>query len=134
VAPRDAKSERQAIETLDAYLEAFNARDWAGAAQTFHYPHVRIASGQVTIYMSAEEYASAAAQSVREEIRVERGWSRSAWDSREVIHSSTDKVHLAVQFTRYDEHGVALASYASLWVVTCLDGRWGVRARSSFAP
>jgi hypothetical protein len=134
VPPRDPESERQALETLGAYMEAFSAHDWPRAAQTFHYPHVRIASGQVTVYMNAQEYAAVAAQNVRDESYFGRGWSRSAWDSREVIHGSSDKVHLAVQFTRYDEHNAALATSASLWVVTCLDGHWGVQARSSLAP
>jgi hypothetical protein len=44
------------------------------------------------------------------------------------------EVHVAVRFTRYDERGAALASYPSLWIVTLVDGHWGVQARSTFAP
>ena len=40
---------------------------------------------------------------------------------------------MLVRFTRYDERGVALASYPSLYIVTLVDGRWGVQARSTFA-
>jgi hypothetical protein len=99
-----------------------------------HYPHVRIAGGKVRVWNSAEELAAEVSQRVRDERIFERGWHHSAWDEREVIQSGPDKVHVKAQFTRYDERGNALASYPSLYIVTLIDGRWGIQARSSFAP
>jgi hypothetical protein len=62
------------------------------------------------------------------------GWDHSSWDDLEVIQTSADKVHVAVTFTRYDANGAKMASYQSLYVIERVGGRWGVRARSSFAP
>ena len=55
-------------------------------------------------------------------------------DRKDVIQSSDDKVHVAVQFTRYDRTHTKLATYQTLHVVTCVAGHWGIQARSSFAP
>ena len=62
------------------------------------------------------------------------GWDHSAWEKRKVIHSGPDKVHIDTRCTRYRTDGSVLASYDSLYIVTKQSGRWGVLARSSFAP
>lgn len=129
---RDPVGERRAHETLDAYMDTFNAHDWPRNAATLNYPHIRIASGKVTTWNSADEYARANPDRISRTF--EQGWHHSAFEDRQVVHSSGDKVHVAVRFTRYDQHGTALASYPSLWIVTLVGGHWGVQARSSFAP
>ncbi len=55
-------------------------------------------------------------------------------DYRRAVQSCGDKVHFAVQFTRYRADGSVIGHYPSMWIVTLRDGRWGVEARSSFAP
>jgi hypothetical protein len=50
------------------------------------------------------------------------------------VQSSADKVHITVAFSRYHKDGTKYASYPSLYIVERVDGRWGIRARSSFAP
>lgn len=124
-------AERLALRALDAYMETFNAHDWLRNAETLNYPHVRIASGKVTVWDSAGEYARANPDRISRTF--EQGWHHSALEDRSVIQSSADKVHVALRFTRYDEHGAALATYPSLWIVTLSDGHWGIQARSSFA-
>ena len=51
-----------------------------------------------------------------------------------MIHAGSDKVHLAVQFTRCGADGRALNTYRAVYVITRQEGRWGIQARSSFAP
>ncbi len=62
------------------------------------------------------------------------GWACSRWDYRRAIQSGADKVHFAVQFTRYRADGSVIGHFPSMWIVTLRDGRWGVQARSSFVP
>ena len=45
-----------------------------------------------------------------------------------------DKVHFDVCFSRYLADGSRYATHQALWVVTRLEGHWGIQARSSFAP
>ncbi len=66
--------------------------------------------------------------------RIEPNWHHSVFDSKQVLHTSDSKVHVAVQFTRYDADDRAIATYQAVYVVTCVDGHWGIQARSSFAP
>jgi hypothetical protein len=50
-----------------------------------------------------------------------------------VLHSSADKVHIKLRFTRYDAADRVLGVYRTLWIVTRQGDRWGVQARSTFA-
>jgi len=129
---RDEASERAALAVTDEFMRAFNARDLRAHFATFHFPHVRIASGRVRVFQTADELDSNPERYGSRE--VEPGWAHSRWDSREVIHSGADKVHLAVSFTRFGADGRALNTYLAVYVITRVDGRWGIQARSSFAP
>ena len=62
------------------------------------------------------------------------GWDHSGWDSRTVVQANTDKVHVMVVFSRYDADDEPIAQFDSLYIVTRVNGRWGIRSRSSFAP
>lgn len=125
------QAEAAARQVMDAFLKAFNDRDEAAWADTLLFPHVRLASGKVAVFpdraafLHAMDLASFAEQT---------GWDHSTWDDMRVVQASPDKVHIAVRFTRYDQQGSRMASYDSLYVIEKSDGRWGVRARSSFAP
>jgi hypothetical protein len=126
-----AAAREAALAVMDAFLEAFNARDESAWADTLHYPHVRIASGTVAVYPDREAFLENRDLNAFAE---QTGWDYSTWDDLSVVHASPDKVHIAVRFTRYDRQGAEMASYDSFYVVERIDGRWGVRARSSFAP
>ena len=128
----DPESERAALQVTDEFMRAFNARDMKAHFATFNFPHVRIASGQVRVFATPEELAANPERYGRRE--VEPGWAHSRWDSRELIHAGPDKVHLAVQFTRYGSDDKPLNTYRAVYVVTRVDGHWGIQARSSFAP
>ncbi|MFN9849979.1 MAG: hypothetical protein ACK56C_16625 [Alphaproteobacteria bacterium] len=117
-----------AQDRLDAFLLAFNARDLAAYEATFNFPHVRFASGTVTIinpgYHKPGMFESGSLAD----------WHHSAWDRRDVIHAGADKVHIDTRFTRYRKDGSVLGGFDSIYIVTRLDGRWGIQGRSSFAP
>jgi hypothetical protein len=49
---------------------------------------------------------------------------------KDVIHSSLDKLHVAVQYTRWTADHQPIAIYQALWVVTCVQRHWGVQVRS----
>ncbi len=115
-----------ALKVMDAFMAAFNARDTEAWAGTLLYPHVRFASGKVTIF--PDRAAFIAANGINALIAGE-GWHHSGWDSLEVVQSSADKVHIAVSFTRYRADGEKYASYPSLYIVERGDEPLG-RART----
>lgn len=124
-------AESAARDVMEAFLQAFNDRDEAAWADTLHFPHVRLASGDVLVYQDRAAFLDAMDLAAFAE---QIGWDYSTWDDMQIVQSSAQKVHIAVNFTRFDPQGAAIATYASLYVVEQIDGRWGVRARSSFAP
>jgi hypothetical protein len=117
------------LNVLERFLDAFNARDAQAWARTLHFPHVRFTAGQVQQWASAEDYA----RSNDIAALADTGWAFTRWDRVLPVHADADKVHFAVRFTRYDAQERAIASFDALYVVTKLQGSWGVQARSSFA-
>ena len=52
-------------------------------------------------------------------------WDHSSWHA-EVIHESNVKVHFEVEWSRHRTDGVKYATLRSIWIVTKVDGLWGV--------
>jgi len=118
----------EALAVLDAFMAALNLGDEAAVNASFHFPHVRLASGKVTVWQSPGDYKLEGFYA-----RAGEGWARSQWERRTPIHVGADKVHLAVEFSRWRSDGTELGRHQSIYVVTRLEGRWGIQARSSFA-
>ena len=125
------RPENAAMGVLDGFMNAFNARDDEAMCRTFHYPHVRFASGAVRTY---ETYEHCVEQFDFARFAERFGWDHSGWDRRTVVQANIDKVHVMVIFSRYDADDELIAQFDSLYIVTRVDGRWGIRSRSSFAP
>jgi hypothetical protein len=116
---------------MDDFMTHFNARDEARWADTLLFPHIRVASGGVIVSPSKAEFVAAMDL---DQFALANNWSHSAWDSIEVIQAGPDKVHFKVQFSRFNPAGEKYVTYNSLYVVQRDGERWGIRARSSFAP
>jgi hypothetical protein len=119
-----------AMGTLDKFMLEFNKRDLEAVAATLNYPHVRFASGNVVIFEGAKSFVDRPLY----ETLTDSGWDHSHWLSREVVLSSSNKVHIATAFRRYNESNEPIGTYESLYIVTQKHGRWGIQARSSLAP
>ena len=125
-----AEAIKGARAALDGFMEAFNAEDAeAIRSRWFHFPHVRLHSGKVTVMATPEDYHNL----VWRRTGQSRDWARTAWDYQEVIDAGPDKVHFRVRFTRYRSDGSAIGGYKSLYIVTFRDSRWAIQARSSWA-
>ena len=118
-----------AMGVLDSFMTHFNERDMKKWSETLNYPHVRFAGGEVTVWDTKEEYS---AIDIIDTLK-STGWLNSSRLSRKVILVSEKKVHISTIFQRYDENNNPLKQYQSLYIVTNLDGQWGIQARSSLA-
>ncbi len=125
---RNEQSEAAAMACLDAFMAAFNGRDMKAFEQTFNFPSIRLASNTMRIINKGDQ-----TQATFDHASL-KDWDHSAWEKREIIHSGPDKVHLNTRFTRYRKDGSIIGGFDSIYVVTCEDGHWGIKARSSFAP
>ena len=126
------ESTRQAVAAVEDFMAALNARDGAALYELLHLPHVRVSGAGVAIWHDRAELEATYLRDFY--ARAGPEWHHTVLDSAEALHSSEHKVHVLIQFTRCDETGAAIATYRSLWIMTCMDGHWGAQARSSFAP
>jgi hypothetical protein len=119
-----------AMQAMDNFMLGFNARDPKAWAESLNYPHVRFASGTVTVWESAEEFAKTQAFVSLPA----SGWDHSHWLTRDVTLAAPGKVHIATVFQRFNSDNEVIGTYESLYIITKLNGHWGTQARSSLAP
>ena len=118
----------------DAYREFFradSAKDAQAWAAVMSYPHVRVSAiAPPAFYETAEEYAARASWAKREAT----GWVRSVGVEPVRLHPApgvepVDKVHLAGGWTRYNAQDEPILRNRVTYVLTRLDGSWGIQAR-----
>lgn len=125
-------AESGAIRAVQEYMTALNEADHKTLFEKLHTPHIRIAGEDVTIYATRKELEEEYLPGFMN--RAGPSWKYTTLDSVEVLQSSVKKVHLFIQWTRYDEHERAITTQQALWIMRKIDGKWGAQARSSFAP
>ncbi len=126
-----AQAVSAARAVMDRFMITFNARDEAAWADTLLFPHIRVAAGSVVVHADRETFLASADLDAFAEAN---NWHHSAWDAVEVIQAGPGKVHFKVTFSRFNPAGERYVTYDSLYIVQQVEGRWGIRARSSFAP
>lgn len=111
---------------LDAFFEAFNARDDVALQEMTFYPHAfSLHDGQLIIAQEASEMAIDF-----ETLVVKDGWDHSTLDSYRILQSSPRKVHVAVTFSRHNDAGKRYHTAEVLYVLVNQGGRWGLQMRS----
>ena len=123
--------EENAVKVAISFQDRWNHHDLEGMDRAINFPQVRLgANGKLLI---TEDPPFLPKRFFKWFIKT-TGWNHSTWDYRRVIQSKPNKVHLAIQFSRYKADGTKIGEYPSLWVITNQDGHWGIKIRSSFAP
>jgi hypothetical protein len=118
--------EIKALEAMERFITTFNSRNAKDWSESLQYPHVRpSARRDPIIFQTAEEYAAG----VNFDRPIRMGWDHSEWDSKEVLHVSPNKVHAAGQYTRYTAEGEKIMSNIVTYIITMINGTWGIQAR-----
>jgi hypothetical protein len=76
-----------AMAAMDEFMVSCNAKNPAAWVASLNYPHLRFASGTVTVWDSAEEFA----QTNSFERLQNAGWDHSQWLTRDAILVSPEK-------------------------------------------
>lgn len=123
--------EEEAVRFAIDFQDKWNNRDIDEYDKDINFPHARVgADGNLVITESPPILPKGFFKWFIKSTE----WNHSCFDYIRVIQSSQNKVHLAIQFSRYKADGTKIGSYPSLWVITNEAGHWGVKMRSSFAP
>lgn len=121
-------SESEARRAIEAHRDALNARDLAAIRAAMHFPHARIAQGRMQLWLSPEDFPAPFDRLDHE------GWHHSDFVWAKPSHVGEDKVHYDLLVSRHRADGTTYLTFRSLWIVTRIDGRWGIQFRSSAAP
>ena len=120
------------LDAVDQFITTFNSRDVSAWADTLHFPHVRPSPiGPINSIPNKEAYV-AGFDFAR---IIETGWDHSEWDYKRFLHKSPRKLHVAGQWSRYTSEGEKILSTPITYIVTLIDGKWGIQSRfgSDFA-
>ena len=118
------------MSVLDRFMNGLNHYDAQAMDSAMHFPHVRFAGGQIKIYPQAGDNP----MDLFERLRREDDWKYSRWVSRELMQCSDIKAHYALSYTRFRSDDSVIGVYESLYVLTKVEGSWGIQMRSSFGP
>ncbi len=119
---------KPAMDVMQAFITAFNAKDMAAMEKTFHFPHMRIAAFPLHVLTGPGQQDDVFGNLASE------GWAKSRWDDLTIVQCGQDKAHILAAFARLHADGMAYAEYEGLYIVENRDGFWGITARSTFAP
>lgn len=128
---QDSKRQ-QVFQVIEEFGATALAQDIEGHAGTFNFPHVRVTGSKVAMWSNIGELR----QHYLPALAVPGGlsWSYTVFDRKDIIQTDGDTFHVAVTFTRYDRDDTAVGTYQALYVVTCVNGHWGLQARCSLVP
>ena len=118
--------EQAGLDAVDRFINTWNSRDPERWAASLNYPHVRPSpAGPILVAKDSVEYTSG----VDFNQVVATGWDHSEWDYRQVIHTSPKKIHVAGQWSRYNVEGNVIHTNPIVYIVTLVDGSWGIQSR-----
>ncbi len=127
----DDPIEREIITFMKNWEKRFNALDFEGLASMMHIPSYRLADGKLEVFEGQEN-------SRRKDDTIaylkKTGWHRTDYERVDFVHKFPRKVHISVQFARYREDDSLIGRWTSLYILTKLEGKWGMKFRSSWAP
>jgi hypothetical protein len=118
------------MDVLDRFMAGLNAYDTQAMGAAMHFPHLRLADGKFKVYEVAEDNP----MDVFSRLRAEDDWKYSRWERRDLIQLNERKAHYALSYTRFRSDDSIIGVYESLYVLTLIEGQWGIQARSSFGP
>ena len=124
-------SEKEAIETALLWNEeGFNKRDRKISVDLMHFPHVRLWNNQFSIFNSEEEFLKGF--DLQTQKLEQEGWTHTVTKDIQAVQSDKSKVHLLLLQSRRNKDDIEIENFQTLWIMTKIDGKWGIKFRSSF--
>ncbi|MFC1639514.1 hypothetical protein ACFL3B_01970 [Gemmatimonadota bacterium] len=123
------QAEAAALEAVDRYLNAFYGGDGSDWESTLRYPFVNVRVGGLDEIKTPEE----AVRFDRSQFDTRLGEGSMTWTSLRVIQSGSDGVNVLAELGRRDASGQLPTALCGLYLVTNLQGKWGVIGRSAIA-
>jgi hypothetical protein len=113
------------------FFEAFNRADNASLFEVNHVPQVMLNND---LFLHATDRESVPVRVNFDAIRARESWDFSVVENLQLVHAMPGKVIFQLQFDRFNTAGIKYRTVPALWVLTRIDGRWGVQFRSLLPP
>ncbi|GJM14525.1 MAG: hypothetical protein DHS20C12_29280 [Pseudohongiella sp.] len=130
----EAVRDRAILEATSAFydfFDAFNGQDNEALSEVNHVPQVMLIENTF-IYGSDRDSLPVAVNF--EQLTARESWDFSVAEDIEVIHAMPGKVVFQLEFERFNSDGDKYRRVPALWVLSRVDGAWGVQFRSLMAP
>jgi hypothetical protein len=115
---------------LDSFVIALNNHDAAKIDRYLHFPHVRFTGEKMAVYDSPGRDP----MDLYEGLMQTDKWSYSKLEDRNFVYCSESKMSVALSDTRFRADGSVIGRYLSLFVLTRVNGGWGIQMRTSSGP
>lgn len=124
-------SRATAIDAYWNFFASFNTRDAYQFSTALHYPHVRLTWRNEPVILADIE---AHALRTSWDRLIEVGWDHTVGAQPEGIHQSTDKWHIKGGWTRVTKAEDPILVNRVTYIVTQLEGQWGIQCRYGIDP
>ena len=121
---------KEAIDLCMYWEKGFNERNRDICIKAMHFPHVRLWKNTFSIFHVAEDFLKGFDKQTAD--LEKESWGRTVTLDIKAIQSSDDKVHLTLHQSRRDKENREYHNFVTLWIVTKIEGKWGIQFRSSF--
>ena len=122
-------SERNAQNTVENYIEAFNAQDLPSMIDNLNFPFSWIINNVVRPVQEASDFVSPTEALIKRE-----GWHHTVLDSVEPVQVWETKAHFKVTHSRFKADNTKYMTHEALWIVTTDNGHWGIQCMSLYIP
>lgn len=99
----------------------------------YHYPRIRIASGEINVFHSSEEIKNIWGNMAVQNDKMPGSWDHSELVQAWLVQADEVKAHIIYYFRRLDADDNLLLLEQSLIIAEKFDGKWLVTGTSSFA-
>jgi len=121
-------------EAINAALywneEGFNKRNKKVSVEYLHFPHIRLWKNKFSIFRNESEFLKGF--DIQTKNLIKEGWDHTVTLDIKAVQSEKQKVHLLLHQSRRNIEGKEYHNFHTLWILTLIDGKWGIQFRSSF--
>jgi len=123
--------EKEAITAaLNWNEEGFNKRDKKIIIEGLHFPHIRLWQNKFSVFKNEKEFLKGFDTQTKN--LKKEGWDHTATLDIKAIQSQEEKVHLLIHQSRRNKNREEYHNFQTLWIMTKINGKWGIHFRSSF--
>jgi hypothetical protein len=123
---KESEIEVSARKPIENFFAAFNARDVESIRKTLHFPYIQIIGNEISVLEEPESFQ------IDFQSLADDGWTNSTLDSCAMRQGCNEKVHFEIQHSMHKAKDSRYAIFQALWIVTRIEGEWGIQCRSSF--